>query len=251
MLNRIKFMLVLAALIGAVCTSTSLWAAAAVATSIQGEVAVARGSSADVWEPITADTALESGDSIRTREGSCTLTYSDQATFVVTPNTQVTVTDKANAQELQLLAGRINGKVNKEKVVKPFQVMTPAAVAAIRGTEVDFGYNDQGEMTVDLHNGAIQVLNEETALSLDLGGSKKIKVKYDKQANTLLIKNECESDGPITFNILGTSFTQSPCDEQVIDLATAENSTQVPGFTTNNEPENPDEGREPISPSQP
>ena len=218
-------------------------AVSATAQLIQGEVLVAKAGAPDAWAAISSDTLLQSGDSVKTKQGSCTLTYSDQATFSVEPNTTLTVEESADKQDIKLLLGKIKGKVNHEKAEHPFVVSTPAAVATVRGTEVDFGFNENGEMTLDLHNGKIQVINEDAELTVDLDGKKSLTIKYDKEANILHVKNECGSDGIVKFNVLGTEYAESPCESKEMDLSTSEQGTNIPGTpNTPDEPEQPDEG---------
>ena len=225
-----------------VAAPQSAYALSAVAQQIQGDVMVRK--AAGEWQAVNQETTLVSGDSIKTGKGTCSLVYSDQATFALEENTSLTVEEAAGAQDLHLLLGKIKGKVNHEKATQPFEVVTPAAVATVRGTEVDFGFNDQGQLTVDLHNGKIQVVNDEADMKLDLDGKKSITVKYDKEANVIRIKNECGSDGIVKFNVLGSEYAESPCSEREVSLATSENGGGAP--TTNDtpvNPENPDEGR--------
>ena len=221
----------------------SAYALSATAANVQGEVMVHKAAAAEgVWEPITQDTPLASGDSVKTGKGTCTLTYSDQATFDVQENTNLTVEEKTDAQDIKLILGNIKAKIDHQNATQPFEVVTPAAVATVRGTEVDFGFNDQGLLTVDLHNGNIQVVNDEAELILDLGGKKSITVKYDKEANLIRIKNECTSDGIVKFNVLGTEYAESPCEEKEVSLSTAEKTNDVPNT-------NLTQGREPLSES--
>ena len=242
-LNR-KKLWILALVVAAALAPQNAFAVSAVAQQVQGEVSVAKAAAPETWNAITQDTALESGDSIKTGQGSCTLVYSDQATFNVDANTTLTVEQRTDAQDIKLLLGKIKGKVNKQNAEQPFMVTTPAAVATVRGTEVDFGFNEEGQLTVDLHNGNIQVVNEDAQMTLDLGGNKSVQIQYNKDANTLRIKNECGSDGVIKFNLLGTEYSGSPCEEKVIDLSTSDQGTQIPGTPNNpGDPEQPDEGR--------
>jgi hypothetical protein len=218
-------------------------ASSAIASQIQGEVLVQKAGTAN-WAAVTQDTALASGDSVQTKQGSCSLVYSDQATFAVEPNTTLTVEERADANDIKLLLGKIKGKVDKQNVEQPFVVTTPAAVATVRGTDVDFSFNENGELIVDLHNGNIQVLNEDAEMLVELEGKKSITVKYDKMANVIRIKNECGSDGQVKFNILGAEYSESPCSEREFSLATAAIETEIPGTTPDGpEGEQPDEGR--------
>ena len=234
--------LALAALAGLI--PQNAYAVSVAAQQVTGEVLVAKAAAPEAWSPITSDTPLVSGDSVKTKDGSCSIVYSDQATFAVEPNTTLTLETRADAEDIKLLLGKIKGKVNHQNVTQSFIVTTPAAVATVRGTEVDFAFDKDGNMTVDLHNGNVQVVNEDAEMKIDLEGGKSISIKYDKMANTIRIKNECGSDGVVTFNLLGREYAESPCGEKEIDLSTAEIETSVPGTTPDvSEGEQPDEGR--------
>ncbi len=215
--------------------------AAPIATldQIQGEVMVqASGASADQWSPATQGQELNSGDSVKTQNGSCAVLYADQATVTVQPNTVIVVKEQNATQDIELKLGKLKAKVNKEKVIKPFQVITPTAVSAVRGTEVDFDFNEEGKLTIDLHDGNLHVYNEEAGMSMDLGGGKKIDIFYDAESGILKVKNDCSSSGAVSFSVLGTEYAENPCEEKEINLETAEGQTGIPDTTTGNDGEN-------------
>jgi hypothetical protein len=238
----------MAALVITALFPQNAWALSAKVQQIQGEVLVAKAATPDTWDAVTADTELQSGDSVKTRQGSAVLAYTDQASFTIDANTTFTVEERAEAQDIKLLLGKIKGKVDHNRAEQPFVVTTPAAVATVRGTEVDFAFNEEGLLTVDLHNGKIDVVNDAAEMKVDLDGKKSISIQYDKEANLMRIKNECGSDGPVKFNVLGTEYSSSPCEEKEVDLSTAEEGTTPPDTNSDPDlPENPDEGREPMS----
>ena len=225
------------------------YAVSAMAQQVQGDVMIQK-AGATSWEKISQDTTLGSGDSLRTEKGTCSLTYSDQATFSVEENTSLTVQEKTEAQDIKLLLGKIKGKVNKQNAQQPFVVNTPAAVATVRGTEVDFAYNAEGQLVVDLHNGKIDVVNDDAELKIVLEGKKSLTIKYDKEANLIRVKNECGSDGEVKFSVLGAEYSEIPCGEKEISLSTSEKGTQTPDIDQSpDNSENIEEGREPISPT--
>ena len=245
----------------AIFVPQNAYALSASAQNIQGEVLVHRtGTAEETWQAITQNTELASGDSIKTRKGTCALVYGDQATFQLDENTTLKVQETPTAQDLNLTIGKIRGKVNHQSATQPFEIVTPAAVATVRGTEVDFGFNDQGQLTVDLHNGKIQVVNDEAQMKLDLDGKKSITIQYDKESNLIRIKNDCGSEGPVTFNVLGAEYAENPCEQKEVSLSTAEKTvTEALTDDKPDNPENPDEspapdpqpnpdtGREPMS----
>ncbi len=221
---------------------------------VKGEVLVSKsGSAIGLWEPVTGMTVLGSGDSVKTNNGSCRLVYNGQAADIqVEPNTEFTVQEKAETQDILLTLGQLRAKIDKEKSVKPFQVVTPTAVGAVRGTDVDFGFNDQGLLTVDLKDGGpVQVYNDEAQLNLNLTNNRKITIAYDRQAGILKIKNDCASGGSIEFTILGQNYSESPCEEKEVSLETAVGESTTPGTSTQDIIENPQDEASPPPPVSP
>lgn len=223
---------------------------------VQGEVFVqAAGSTPEQWTPVTSETPLNTGDSVKTGNGSSTLTYTDQATFSIGANTSLVVEQQADTEDIRLLLGSLKGNINKEKTVRPFQVVTPTAVGAVRGTMVDFDFNADGELTVDLHNGGpVQVYNDETGLDLNLDGKNKIKVIYNKETGEITIENDCDSDGVVKFTLLGQEYDVEKCESKTVGVgdtaAGGLNSPDTNVTTTgdeNNPDENPDDDPPPTS----
>lgn len=192
----------------------------AVLKEVKGEVFVQpAGSVPDKWNPISQETAVNNGDSVKTGNGSCVLSYGEQGDFHLASNTSLTVQQKTDTQDIQLKLGSLKAKINKEKVAKPFQVVTPTAVGAVRGTDVDFDFNDQGQLTVDLHDGGpVQVYNDEAGMQLELKGKNKISVKYDKDKGQLVITNSCDSASKISFSILGKEYSADQCQSQTVSV---------------------------------
>lgn len=232
---------------------SSAWAEPiASAEQVQGEVYVhTAGSAADAWQAITASTALSSGDSLKTKAGSCQLTYKDQATFAVDANTEIMVTDQPQSQQIDLILGSLKGKVNHDKVTKEFHVATPTAVAAVRGTDVNFAYNNEGKLTVDLNDGGpVQVVNDTAGLNIDLDtkeGKKTITIAYDEKTGTLTIKNNCDSHGNVICSVLGKEFSVIPCGEETITPETATGGDTPPVPPTSDDPNPPNENTPPSS----
>lgn len=264
MKRRISRSLFLSALVGSfVFLSQNLYAEPiATVTQIQGEVFIQKaGSAPDQWQAISQDTAVDNGDSVKTGNGTSTLSYADQADFRLEPNTSITLDQKDATQDINLKLGMLKAKINKQKTIKPFQVVTPTAVGAVRGTEVDFGYNEVGELTIDLHNdGPVQLVNEEAAMELELTDGKKISIIYDKENGKLTVKNDCNSSGDVNFSILGQSFSVPPCGETTADVEALETAAGAGELVTTDPPtdesENtPNEGEEedavPSEPSSP
>lgn len=232
------------------------WAdAVATLKEIQGEVSVQpAGSAPETWNAVTQETALNNGDSVKTGNGSCLLAYSNQAEFRVQPNTSLTIQEQTDTQDINLKLGALKAKVNKAMVVKPFQVVTPTAVGAVRGTEVDFDFNDQGQLTVDLHDdGPVQVYNDEAGMDLELENGNKITVKYNKETGELVVTNSCDSASKINFSILGKEYSADKCQAVTVTAGTAGGANEPPNTDDPDKEGPPDEGDDdnPPPPSSP
>lgn len=184
---------------------------------IQGEVFLQpAGSSSEKWNAVTQETAVNDGDSVKTGNGSCVLSYADQADFRLGANTSLTITQQTDTQDIHLKLGTLKANVNEGKVIKPFQVVTPTAVAAVRGTEVDFYFNDAGQLIIDLHNGGpLLVYNDEAGMDLNLAGNKTITITYGATTGVLTVQNAADSDGDVQFTINGQTYTASPGSDPV------------------------------------
>ena len=233
--------------------------AAPVATvqQIQGEVSIqTAGSPADQWTPVSQETPVNTGDSVKTGNGSCIIAYADQATFNLEANTSITLQEQADTQDIALKLGKIYGKIDHTKVTKPFQVVTPAAVATVRGTDVSFDFDDQGQLTVDIDGGGpVQVTNDEAGMDLELQNGNKITVKYNAETGEITVSNSCDSTEKITFSILGKEYSVDKCESQTVSTGeTAAGANETPGtdLPENEGPPNENEpDDDPTPPSSP
>jgi hypothetical protein len=224
-------------------------AADAKLSQVTGEVLVRpAGSADDAWQAVTTERMLVSGDSVKTRNGSATLTYADEATFTIQPFTALSI-QTGETENINLELGKLFGKVDHAKATKPFQVITPAAVAAIRGTDVNFDFDDQGNLTVDLQNGGpVQVLNEKAALDMSLAEGRKIWLNWDNESGILTFKNSCESKGDVSVSVLGSETVLKPCEEKTFTNDTAAGPQELPETKQGSDTELPDTHSDPVSP---
>lgn len=115
--------------------------------------------------------------------------------------------------------------------------------------EIAVGLNADGSLSVYTQgNKAIAVID---STPFDLGGDVNGIVDYDPLAGMITIQNSCDSKKPLIVQILGAKFTLEPCKEKSILLSTATEGDPVPGTPGSDGFENPDEGREPVSPVTP
>ena len=151
----------------------------ALVIAVEGKVLVGRNG-------ITPDTEVKVGDKLLvddmvvTHQGSAMIEFADGSRLLLKAHSQVRMDtlkydDAANIAKsrIELIKGRLKSQVEKQVSGKGvYQILTPAAVAAVRGTEFRVARSEQAEtgkvvMTTELLTGslAIQSENEEQALS--------------------------------------------------------------------------------------
>jgi hypothetical protein len=132
-------------------------AAHAVVAEVEGTVE-ARFSAGEDWGPLTPDTVLEPGDSVRTGDGSSArLVNGDGDVVEVQENSEVEVGDQLPKQSaFRLFLGGLLAKVSPDPG-KKFRISTPIAVAAVRGTEFVVDVSDDGGTEVGVSEGKISL----------------------------------------------------------------------------------------------
>jgi hypothetical protein len=104
---------------------------------------------------------LPPGTIIATGEGRVLLTMrSDESQILVRPQTRIVLEEpsSANWRSLEVLLGRIRAYIQKQTGgAPPFQLGTPSAVVAVRGTRFDIEVNQRGITEVDVFDGLVEV----------------------------------------------------------------------------------------------
>jgi hypothetical protein len=104
---------------------------------------------------IPADTVLDTG------EGRLVLVLrTDESEIIVQPHTRLVVKEPApgNWDALEILLGRVHAYIRKRTGgAPPFQMGTPSAVIAVRGTRFDVEVNGRGVSEVDVFDGLVEV----------------------------------------------------------------------------------------------
>ena len=142
---------------------------------------------------IVSVTELNNGDTINTRAGSCDIVYGNQATFSLGANSEVTLREEPDSQDLWLSLGTLRAEVNSQYAVKPFQIATPTAVSAIRGTVVNFSINESYELIIETVKGDVFVYNDEVNLELDLVGGQTVGIFYNPVNTYFIVENSADS----------------------------------------------------------
>ena len=104
---------------------------------------------------LPADTVLDTG------EGRLVLVLrTDESEIVVQPHTRLVVKEPApgNWDALEILLGRVHAYIRKRTGgAPPFQMGTPSAAIAVRGTRFDVEVNGRGVSEVDVFDGLVEV----------------------------------------------------------------------------------------------
>ncbi len=112
---------------------------------------------------LVAGTVLETGD------GRLVMVLrADESEILVQPHTRLVVSEPApgNWNAVEVLLGRIRAYIRKRTGgAPPFQMGTPSAVIAVRGTRFDVEVNGHGVSEVDVFDGLVEVASAAAPFS--------------------------------------------------------------------------------------
>ncbi|MEQ9364633.1 MAG: FecR domain-containing protein [Leptospirales bacterium] len=114
------------------------------------------------WDPSYANLMLFRMDSLKTNEtGQARLTLRNKAIMHIGPKTTVilnyTGRKGASEQNMLLKKGRLRFQSSAGLDIGKFQVLTPAAVAGVRGTEFETSVDDTGNTGISCYKGKVGV----------------------------------------------------------------------------------------------
>ena len=116
---------------------------------------------------------------------------------------------------------------------------------------VDF--NEDCTPVVRTDNGSAIVLGDAEVTAVDKKGNK-VLLMYQKEKSLIKYKNPCDSASSVKVQFFGREVMVEPCDDKEIlfpACETAEGPQELPNNLDKAQEENPDEGREPMSPANP
>ena len=137
--------------------------------SARGDVTVRR---ADTEEPVTLDDGAEIlvGDAVITNEGTATLQFADESILIITPGSEVlfdtlTLYGESGMVDTRVRLNRGRARARVKPVEGPasrYEILTPAAVAAVRGTEfrVVSEATDPPQLRTEVLEGKVAVAND-------------------------------------------------------------------------------------------
>ncbi len=133
--------------------------AGAIVSEWKGEVHVQLPGTSMSWP--TRGQVLPSGTVLDTGDGRLVLVLrTDESQIVVQPHTRLMVREPApgNWNAVEILLGRVRAYIRKRTGgAPPFEMGTPSAVIAVRGTRFDVEVNRAGVSEVDVFDGLVEV----------------------------------------------------------------------------------------------
>lgn len=152
----------------------------ALVVAVEGEVSLTRNGD-DQRYLLNVGDILGQQDTVQALNGSAMIEFADQSRLLLKANSIIRmatlqyndVTQLVNTR-IELLKGRVKASVEKAtNDVSRYEIETPAAVAAVRGTEFrvasDSGENGQSLMRTELLTGALLVSSDTNAQTLGAG----------------------------------------------------------------------------------
>lgn len=144
-------------------------------TEHHGEVRVSGAEGAEdpaAWEPAEAGMTLLAGSKVKTdKEGTADLLFEDGTAVHIDKGADFELTeareeDRGRIWKIRLWAGRLLSQVVKGPRPARYQVRTPVAVAAVRGTEFVADVSESGGTGVAVFEGEVesQAFDEEKAV---------------------------------------------------------------------------------------
>ncbi len=145
-------------------------------TTIEGTVQLLRNGSSD-WQNVKPGMPLQVGDQVFTQQESfAEIRYSIGTVLRMDEKTKITL-ESSSEKTLKTKSAIGNVWVNMRKLIstgKEFEVATPTAVAAIRGTVYNMSTADDSASAVSVYEGKVAVgPSDELKKKLDLEGKKK------------------------------------------------------------------------------
>ena len=144
----------------------------------QGSVETRQGPTAS-WAPVQGKTTMTEGSEIRTGKNSkAGVFFSDGSTFLLGNNSVFAVEDTSKKKAgFSLKVGKLKAIVSGYFASR-FQVRTPAAVCAVRGTEFDIEVGKDGSTGMNVSEGLVEVNDSKGAMAV-VSSEEKIKIGMD------------------------------------------------------------------------
>lgn len=148
--------------------------ASAMVQQTQGTVRVRRARQSH-FQPLKSGQALEIGDEIQTLQGSTKIQFADGSTLRLNENSTLifnTLTRYGNSgmvdTRTRLLNGSLSTEVKRQQQGDRYEIATPSAVAAVRGTEFRLT-TDARSTRAEVTDGVVQLRTDQQTISVAAG----------------------------------------------------------------------------------
>jgi hypothetical protein len=143
-----------------------------VVKSVRGSAEIQRSNShADRWRALKKGTPVKPGDTVRTgTDARLELKIEDGSRVVLGSKSKVKVALSAPSRIFSLMSGRVKSFVKKLQPQSKFEIRTPLAAAAVRGTVFEIGYDeDQAAGFLEVDRGVVELSQEDRRLDVHAG----------------------------------------------------------------------------------
>lgn len=159
------------ALISCLLCSTAI-AEPIVVKSVRGDAQIQKANSqTNRWRALTKGTPVKPGDTVRTGTNArLELKIDDGSRVVLGSRSRVQVAESAPSRIFSLSVGRVKAFIKKLRPQTKFEIRTPLAAAAVRGTVFEIGY-DQEQSTgfLEVDRGVVALSQEGRQVDVRAG----------------------------------------------------------------------------------
>ncbi len=154
-------------LVGSICIAEPI-----VVKSVRGKAEIQKANTqADRWRALQKGTAVKPGDTVRTgKEARVELKISDGSRVVLGSKSKIQVALSAPSRVFNLMSGRVKSFVKKLQPQSKFEIKTPLAAAAVRGTVFEMGFDDQkAEGFLEVDRGVVSLSQDDRSVEVHAG----------------------------------------------------------------------------------
>lgn len=143
-----------------------------VVKSVRGEAQIQKANSqTSRWRALKKGVPVKPGDTVRTGNNArLELKCDDGSRVVMGSRSRVKVAESAPSRIFSLAVGRVKAFVHKLRPQSKFEIRTPLAAAAVRGTVFEMGYDeDQSAGFLAVDRGVVELSQDDRQLDVHAG----------------------------------------------------------------------------------
>ncbi|MBL0058819.1 MAG: FecR domain-containing protein [Elusimicrobia bacterium] len=170
--NNHRLNALFAGLAGPFLLLSTVFAEPIVVKSVRGNAEIHRSKSqANRWRALQKGASVKPGDTVRTgKNARLELKIDDGSRVVLGSKSRVQVAESAPSRIFNLAVGRIKSFVKKLQPESKFEIRTPLATAAVRGTVFEMGFDEEAKAGfLDVDRGVVALSQDGRALDVRAG----------------------------------------------------------------------------------